>query len=150
MKQLMTQILKFGAVGGLCAAIDFGITIVASISFRSMGMATDTAALVAAFFGFLISVIVNYILSMKYVFVRDENMNRKKEFIIFIILSVIGLVINELIIKGSMAVAASVLAELYYNQPTLVTIGAKVIATGIVMVYNFITRKIFLEKKENK
>ena len=29
-------------------------------------------------------------------------------------------------------------------------IAAKVFATVIVMVYNFITRKIFLEKKERK
>ncbi len=26
--------------------------------------------------------------------------------------------------------------------------GAKIIATGIVMIYNFISRKVFIEKKE--
>ena len=32
--------------------------------------------------------------------------------------------------------------------PTTVTAAAKIVATAIVMVYNFITRKIFLEQKE--
>ena len=85
----------------------------------------------------------------KYVFVRKEDMDRKKEFIIFTILSLIGLVINELIIKVSIDV-------LYENWtwlknligPTTVTAAAKIVATAIVMVYNFITRKIFLEQKE--
>ena len=62
-------------------------------------MGTSRAALVAAFFGFVISVIVNYLLSMKYVFVRKEDMDRRKEFIIFVILSAFGLVLNEVIIK---------------------------------------------------
>ena len=71
------------------------------------------------------------------------------KFIIFTILSLIGLVINELIIKVSIDV-------LYENWtwlknligPTTVTAAAKIVATAIVMVYNFITRKIFLEQKE--
>ena len=133
MKKLIEQILKFGVVGVVCFLIDFLITM----------------ALVGAFFGFTISVIVNYLLSMKYVFVRKEDMDRKKEFIIFTILSLIGLVINELIIKVSIDV-------LYENWtwlknligPTTVTAAAKIVATAIVMVYNFITRKIFLEQKE--
>ena len=147
MKKLIEQILKFGVVGVVCFLIDFLITMGLSTLLRSVaGMPTGSAALVGAFFGFTI---VNYLLSMKYVFVRKEDMDRKKEFIIFTILSLIGLVINELIIKVSIDV-------LYENWtwlknligPTTVTAAAKIVATAIVMVYNFITRKIFLEQKE--
>jgi len=143
MKKLIEQILKFGVVGVVCFLIDFLITMGLSTLLRSVaGMPTGSAALVGAF-------IVNYLLSMKYVFVRKEDMDRKKEFIIFTILSLIGLVINELIIKVSIDV-------LYENWtwlknligPTTVTAAAKIVATAIVMVYNFITRKIFLEQKE--
>ena len=146
MKKLIEQILKFGVVGVVCFLIDFLITMGLSTLLRSVaGMPTGSAALVGAFFGFTISVIVNYLLSMKYVFVRKEDMDRKKEFIIFTILSLI----NELIIKVSIDV-------LYENWtwlknligPTTVTAAAKIVATAIVMVYNFITRKIFLEQKE--
>lgn len=114
-------------------------------------MGTSQAALVGAFFGFVISVIVNYLLSMKYVFKRREDMDRKREFVIFVVLSVIGLGINELIILFCI--------DVVYNNwdwlhalvgATLATAGAKIIATGVVMVYNFVTRKIFLEQKEDE
>ena len=100
MKKLLEQILKFGVVGVVCFVIDFVITMVMSTVLREIfSMGTSRAALVAAFFGFVISVIVNYLLSMKYVFVRKEDMDRRKEFIIFVILSAFGLVLNEVIIK---------------------------------------------------
>ncbi|MGN0347092.1 MAG: GtrA family protein [Lachnospiraceae bacterium] len=150
MKKLFAQLVKFGLVGGLCFVIDFLITLGASALLRKADLDTDTAALVAGFFGFVISVMVNYFLSMKYVFARKEDMDRRKEFVVFMMLSVIGLGINELLLKGSLVFAAKVMAHLYENQPNLVTAGAKIIATAVVMVYNFVTRKIFLEKKEAK
>ena len=99
MKKLIDQILKFGVVGIISFIVDFVITMAVSTLLRtSVGMTTSQAALVGAFFGFVISVIVNYILSMKYVFERREDLDRKKEFTIFVVLSIIGLGINELII----------------------------------------------------
>ena len=57
-----------------------------------------------------------------------------KEFIIFIILSVIGLGINSLIMYLMVDIF-----KIYYMI-------SKLVSTFIVMVYNFITRKIFIEK----
>lgn len=150
MSKLMEQIMKFGVVGVVCFLIDFVITMVVSTLLRSgAGMDTGTAALIGAFFGFTISVIINYLLSMKYVFTRKEDMDRRKEFVIFTILSLIGLGIHEVIIM----VCIDVIYEnwMWLNSwlsPTLATAGGKIFATGIVMVYNFITRKKFLEQKE--
>ena len=150
MQKLIQQILKFGVVGVVCFCIDYLITLVIAAVLRTGGMATGRAALIGAFFGFTISVIINYILSMKFVFVRRREMDRKREFVIFVILSLIGLVLNELIIKVSIDVIYEGSAFLKgLMGPGLVTAGAKIVATGIVMVYNFITRKIFLEQKED-
>lgn len=150
MKKLMEQILKFGVVGVVCFLIDFLITIAISGLLRNMAdMATDTAALVGAFWGFTISVIINYLLSMKYVFTRKEGISRRREFVIFTILSLVGLGINEMIILVSIDVIyVNWLWLKQHLSPGLITAGAKIVATGIVMVYNFITRKIFLEQKE--
>ncbi|WP_199642622.1 GtrA family protein [Roseburia sp. AM51-8] len=99
MKKLIDQILKFGVVGIISFIVDFVITMAVSTGLRQgAGMGTSQAALIGAFFGFVVSVIVNYILSMKYVFERRDDLDRKKEFIIFVVLSVFGLGINELII----------------------------------------------------
>ena len=98
MKKLIDQILKFGVVGLISFIVDFVITMAVSTGLRQgAGMGTSQAALIGAFFGFVVSVIVNYILSMKYVFERRDDLDRKKEFIIFVVLSVFGLGINELI-----------------------------------------------------
>lgn len=148
MKKLFEQIIKFGLVGIVCTIIDFSITLVVSAVLRKFGQDVTTAAMIGGFFGFTISLIVNYILSMKYVFARREDMDRKKEFIIFVVLSVIGCGINELLIKGSMFVLENYFANtILYKYPTIATTVAKLVATAVVMVYNFVTRKIFLEKK---
>ncbi len=151
MKKLIEQILKFGVVGVVCFGIDFAITtIVAAVLRNQFAMGTGKAALIGAFWGFTISVIVNYILSMKFVFERKEDMSRKREFVIFTILSLFGLALNEIIIKVSIDVIYENWLWLKgFVGPGLVTAGAKIVATAIVMVYNFVTRKIFLEKKES-
>lgn len=146
MNSLIKQILKFGVVGGLSFLIDFTIYTLIIVIF---GNAKITVA-AAAFFGFTISLIFNYFTSMKFVFVHDENMDRRKEFTIFAVLSLIGLVLNEVLILGVLAVFDNV-AFLQTGFSGLLwqfkeTIG-KIFATGVVMVYNFITRKIFIEKK---
>lgn len=149
MKKLIDQILKFGVVGIISFIVDFVITMAVSTLLRtSVGMTTSQAALVGAFFGFIISVIVNYILSMKYVFERREDLDRKKEFTIFVVLSIIGLGINELIILFCIDLVYANWAWLHnLIGATLATAGAKIVATAVVMVYNFVTRKIFLENK---
>jgi len=141
MNKLLHQIIKFGIVGVLCFCIDFAIVVL-------LNSALNVHYIIATFFGFTISVIVNYLLSMKYVFTRKEELDRKKEFVAFVILSVMGLGLNEVIMLFCMEVV-------YANWNWIETLlshkmavaGSKIFATGIVMVFNFVTRKIFLEQK---
>lgn len=161
---LLKQILKFGVVGGISFLVDFIITNIVALVLRNFGMAATTAAMVGALLGFIISVIVNYLLSMKWVFERREDMNRGKEFTIFVILSLIGLGLNELIILGCMKLVENVAWANSFTEWCQNILGyiheftfdgtataiAKIIATAIVMIFNFVTRKIFLEKKEDK
>ncbi len=127
MKELINQIIKFGIVGILATIIDYGLMILFTEVF-------NINYLISSVMSFSVSVVFNYIVSTKYVF----NVNHKKsikDFIVFIVLSVIGLGINSLI----MYLGVDKVGIDY----RIVKIGA----TAIVMVYNFITRKIFLEKK---
>ena len=106
------------------------------------------ASMIGSVLGFVISVIVNYILSFKFVFERKEDMNRKTEFVIFVILSLIGMGLNSLIIWVFVEPVFNSFAWVRSFGYSLVYTGAKIIATAIVMVYNFVTRKIFLEKHD--
>lgn len=141
MKKLLNQILKFGIVGLFCFFIDFGIT----TGFANLlGM----HYLISKFLGFVISAVVNYLLSIKFVFTQKKEMDKKKEFTVFLILSAIGLVINEIVMYiciDGIYVHSSELQKLVSDE-LMVSISA-VIATGVVMVYNFISRKLFLERK---
>ena len=124
--KLLMQILKFGVVGGTAFLIDYGI-------FTILSQLLNIHYLIASIISFSISVIYNYILSIKWVFDVSKKQTTK-EFIIFVILSVIGLGLNSLIMYISV--------DLMQIHEMI----SKIIATAIVMVYNFITRKIFIEK----
>lgn len=150
---LLQQIARFGAVGVLCFFIDFGLYRLSNLVFTMTGFSARFPQyyLISGVIGFAVSMVVNYLLSMKYVFQRKDDIARSKEFTIFAVLSVIGLGINEIclyigidLIYNNWAwlqgIMGRSLAENYFF---------KFGATGIVMVYNFITRKKFLEKKED-
>lgn len=141
MKDLLNQILKFGIVGGFCFLIDFGIT----TGFTNL---LGIHYLISKFLGFVVSAIVNYLLSIKFVFTQKKEMDKKKEFTVFLILSAFGLLINEIVmficIDGIYAHSNELRALV--SDGSMVAVSS-VLATGIVMVYNFISRKLFLERK---
>ena len=126
MKKLIAQLMKFGVVGVIAFIIDYGLMVLLTEAF-------GIDYLVSATVSFTVSVIFNYIASMRYVFRHREGMSKRREFIIFVTLSVLGLLINDLI----MWVGTGLWGISY-----LIT---KIVATVIVMVWNFVTRKRFLD-----
>lgn len=124
MKNLIKQILKFGVVGGIAFVIDYGLFALLT----QIGM----HYLIAQVISFCVSLAFNYIASIKWVF--NAKKQTVKETIIFIVLSVIGLGINELLLYIGVD-------KMGYHE-----LIVKLVATFIVMVYNFITRKLIIEK----
>lgn len=125
MKKLINQILKFGVVGGIAFVIDYGILFLLA---KVIGL----NELISAAISFIVSLTFNYFLSTKWVF--DAKKQTPKEVIIFVLLSVVGLGINELLIY------------LGIKKLGIDVMIVKLFATAIVMVYNFITRKLIIEK----
>lgn len=130
MRKLIEQIMKYGVVGVIAFVIDFGVMV-----FLTEVFGIDPV--ISATVSFIISVIFNYAASMRYVFSHREGMSRTREFVIFVVLSAIGLGINDLLIW-----AGTDLASFDYRL-------VKIFATAVVMVWNFVTRKIFLEGEES-
>jgi len=119
-KKLLVQIFRFGIAGGLAILI-------------LCREVLHLPILVSSAIAFSISVIFNYILSIIWVFDVDKEKDKKKNFIIFILLSIVGLILTEIIMY-----IGTDIAHIHY-------LIVKIIATAIVMVFNFITRKMFLE-----
>ena len=126
-KKLLLQIFKFAIVGGIAFIIDYVTLIICKEIFH-------LNTLLSAAIAFTVSVIVNYILSVKWVFDVSNKHSNKRNFIIFIIFSLMGLGLTELI----MWFGEDILKISY--------LIVKIVATVIVMIFNFVTRKIFLEK----
>ena len=125
-KKLLLQFCKFGLVGTLCFFIDYGVMI----------LLTETTGLgyfLSSAISFTLSVVVNYILSMRFVFKGKDELNKFQEMAIFVALSVVGLALNQMI----MWIAVEFFRVFYAV--------AKIFSTMLVTVYNFISRKLFLE-----
>ena len=125
-KNLLLQMFKFLLVGGLAFIIDYVTLIICKEVF-------NINVLISAAIAFTVSVIFNYVLSVTWVFDVDKKKSKKKNFIIFIVFSIIGLGLTELI----MWFGVDILKISY--------LIVKIIATAIVMIFNFVTRKLFLE-----
>ena len=141
MKKLLAQIIKFGAVGFLCFFIDYAIMV-------GLTELVGIPSLISSGCSYTISTIVNYILSVTIVFDADKGANKAVQFIVFVILSLIGLGINQLCMWGGTAWLESLLeqSQTLASYSKYAYMVVKIFATAIVMVYNFITRKIFIEK----
>ena len=127
MKKLIIQLIIFGIVGVIAILIDLAV-----LMLLKEFMHVDV--LVASAVAFSVSVIANYILSMLFVFKGSEN-SKVKEFIVFVALSIGGLLLNQFI----MWLGTEIMTAYY--------LWVKAFALVFVPIYNFITRKIFLEKK---
>lgn len=128
MSKLQRQIILFGFVGGICFLIDYGIMV-------ALTELCGVDYLISSGIAFTVAVIVNYLLSMRLVFASDPEKNKIIECGSFVILSVIGLALNQILMAFFVE-----LCGVFYML-------AKIVVTGIVMIYNFVTRKFLLETR---
>ena len=125
MKRLIIQFLKFSAVGLSAFAIDYALFVVLHL--------LGTSYLIANIVSYTLANIYNFLLSMKYVFAGRTGQSRTEQGVIFTILSIVGLGLNELFLW--------LLVQFIIPLPVV----SKVIATFLVMIFNYITRKWFFE-----
>ena len=126
MAKLFSQFMRFCVVGGICFLVDYAL----------LFLLTEYAGLnylLSSALSFLLSTIVNYCLSMRFVFQGRSDLRKSAEFLAFVLLSLLGLGLTELLMWIGVG-----LAGIHY---LLTKIGV----TAIVLVYNFVTRKVFLE-----
>ena len=127
LKQLIIQFIKFGFVGVFCFLVDYGFL----AFFKEI---VGFHYILAATLSFSISTVFNYLLSMRFVFTAREDESRVRLFVIYVFLSIAGLGVNI----GLMWLGTDVLGINVYI--------VKLFATAVVTVFNFITRKVFIEK----
>ena len=131
------EILRFALTGGVCFLVEF-----AALVLLRDGLGLDT--LVATPIAFLVSVILNYLLCVVWVFqgTRDAGAAAKAG---FILTSVAGLFLNEgfMLLFRLLFGEDTVVATLMGRAVSMYMIN-KCLATGLVMIWNYITKKKIL------
>jgi putative flippase GtrA len=122
---LIQQFYRYALVGGIAFCFDFGALFVLS---RFLGI----HYLISAVIAFLIGLAVNYALSTAFVFAKSSVENKGIAFLIFALIGVAGLGLNELFIW-----LFTEIAGLHY-------LLSKVVSTAFVYLWNFFARKYSL------
>lgn len=130
-EKILRQLAKFVITGVIATAIDWVI-------FYVLVYPLQMNPLVAQIFSFLVSTLFNYWSNTKWVFDTTKHKTRKRLVTEFFIISAVALGISE------------ALLALFINILGMNDMLAKVITTAIVMVFNFVTRKLFLEERKNR
>ena len=142
----LAEIIRFLIVGGLATIIDFlamGITLYCFNPdlyphfynvWINGGNPSALATIIGSAIGFIAGLIFNYIFSIIFVFQEKGNSQTTKGFIIFTLLSLGGLFIH---ILGM---------YLGYNILGINEWVVKIFFTLVVLVYNYITRKVVIFK----
>ena len=154
---IIYQIAKFVLIGGLNTLVDWGILTLLIFIFRSSFgiLSADTwitvFSLTIAFYSlykaisFVIAATNSYLWNKFWTFKRESTEKVGKEFLQFLIVTLIGFLINVGIASGIFKMI-SPLAGLNADQWA---IGAAVVATAVSMIWNFIGYKfiVFEQKK---
>ena len=135
-----SEIFRFVIAGGVCFLIEL-ICLVFTRDF--VGLHT----LVATPIAFLVSVVINYILCVSWVFesMEDQNLSVKAG---FITTSIMGLLLNELLmwLFGMLFGEDQTVVNIFTFTVSMYMLN-KIWATLIVMIWNFITKKKILSSK---
>ena len=154
-KELFWEIFRFLLVGGTATVVDYFIFwLFDGLLFPLISASAwwVTASLIlATALGFCAGLIVNWLLSVSFVFRQVKNkeeVKSQKSFLIFTIIGVIGLLITEI---GVVALVALLPEFPLFGVTELLGTTwakwtAKIIMTCIVLVWNYVGRKLFVFK----
>ncbi|MBQ3486169.1 MAG: GtrA family protein [Clostridia bacterium] len=138
MKNRLKEIIKFAFTGGVCFLIEWlALTVMVEWLTLDVNLATPLA--------FLISVVINYLLCVRWVFDGAKNGDRKAQ-MGFIVTSLLGLAINSLVmlVLGLLFDEHAVLLQAFGLTLKVYQVN-KVVATLVVMVWNYFTKRWLLK-----
>ncbi|WP_162054851.1 GtrA family protein [Pontibacter pamirensis] len=116
-----SQVIRFILVGGFCAGLEFMV-------FALLVHRFEFEYLHANFSSLLVAVVLNYLISRRFVFMKGRYSGRV-EFIAFVIFSAVGVALNQYLVW------------LFVEQVELQVYAGKVLAIGLVAVFNYLTKK---------
>ena len=142
-KSAFIELFRSLFVGAAAFAGDF-------VTLTLLKEAGGVSTLLSATLGFVVGVVINYILSAFWAFRNSNIKSGVIRFAVFVVIAIVGLLLNNLIIAvfdgpiaENMLLGEMVAPKRYYM------IG-KIVATIIVFFWNFFSRKLLLFRSNAK
>ncbi len=141
------EFIRYCVVGGTAFLFETGTHWIMWKSF--LGGETNLNTFIATAAGFVVGLIVNYILSIIWVFTTDTQQKQGKTvraFLIFTVVGIIGFGLKELLMFLGAVITDVPLAS--FGDKLVPYYSTHIISAGIVLIWNYIGRKIFVFKKD--
>ena len=119
----LIQFIRYVFVGGIAAVVNIG----------TLYLLTDLLSLyyiLSNVIAFTLGLIVNYVLSKKVVFTKEVGISKYKEFIIYTIIGVLGLLFDTLFLW------------IFTDKMSIFYMLSKILSTILVFIWNFGARKV--------
>ncbi len=152
-RNLILEILRFLIVGGLATIIDWLVSFTVSALLPEFKISTwSVKDSLATLCGFIVGLLINYFLSLVFVYKnkKDENSGKSfKDFMVFTLIGVIVLLFQILFIyllNDLLFVKVLNFNTILFANLTWGYIISKVLATAFGLILNYIGRKIFVFK----
>lgn len=125
----LIKFFRYAFVGGIAFVVDYLFFVIVSLVMPD----TKLSVILATTAGFIMGLITNFILSKKFVFTENAVIkNSAVEFGAYTVIGIIGYFLN---------IVLMILFIKIINKYT-----AKIIVSAIVLIYNYLARKILLYK----
>ena len=129
---IMYEFLRYAVVGGIAFLADFGTLVLCEeLLFKTISLGVYFATAV----GFVVGLIINYVLSISFVFIQEKDRGKGRSvgaFLVFGVIGLLGLVWTEL----GMWVGVEFLRWNYML--------VKIFVTGMVLLWNYLARKLLI------
>ena len=154
--QLFWEIVRFVLVGGMVTLVDYLCFYLVRAwilpeSLFSSGTWNAFSLAIATAVGFCVSLCVSWNLSLLFIFRAVKNKEKassKKSFFLFAVIGVMGLILTEI---GMLILVHTLPEILFFGRTECFGLPwtewlAKMVMTFIVMVFNYLGRKLFIFK----
>jgi putative flippase GtrA len=116
---------RYFVVGGICACVDIGL-------FMLFAKGLGLPYLRVAACTFIIATLLNYVLSVRFVFVSGKRFTRRWEVALVFVVSGMGLAVNAAVLWFGVEMAHVGL------------LFSKLAATGVVFFWNYFSRRVLI------
>ena len=127
-RRVAGQFARFLVVGGIAFAIDYGV-------FLLLHTLAGAPYVLASAVSLTLSLVVSYVLSVRFVFEPRPGRSVAVELAVYLAISLVAIGLNQLVLLASV--------ELLRLAPEV----GKLVATGVVLVFNFVARKLLIERR---